>query len=222
LGGLALLSAFRLPEVPGGAKASRGLGFWELVKQKKLILVLLAGTLVSVSHAFSLSYMPLLFAQSGGNVGLYGLSVFIMAGAEVPFLLLSGGLFRKYGTLNLVAVAVVAQALRCFAAFCFPIPAVLLATQAFHGLSFIVAYTAITRYVAGAVPGAQRATGQMLVSMAVLSAARVLGNLGGGLLSGWLGLRWAFLLMGGVALLGGVVWFFARRAANPKTGIRTA
>ena len=91
-----------------------------------------------------------------------------------------------------------------------------LMTQLLHGGGFIVLSVSMAKYIADRVAPEQRTSGQMLSNMVAFGAARLIGNLGGGLLAEHIGRGSAFLAGAGVciaALLVFALWQMKRRAS---------
>lgn len=170
-----------LPKAPGyqhGKKTVPMRALLALPYMKPLLALL---TLLTLSLGYFYAYYSLhVSALPGGSAGWIGLGYFLSAFSEIPFLLLSDKLFKKYGAGRLMLVSALFLAVR------FTILAVTRSvlfttlSQILHGGCFIVITLAMSFYINRAVPDELRASGQMLLSVAGYGLARVFGTLGGG------------------------------------------
>jgi PPP family 3-phenylpropionic acid transporter len=78
---------------------------------------------------------------------------------------------------------------------------VLLLAQALHAITFAAHHTACIALLSHHFPGRLRGRGQALYAVVGYGLPGVIGGLGGGLLSSWLGLQSVFWLSAGCALL---------------------
>lgn len=182
---LLLLASVRvLPKTPGYQRGRAGVPFkvlFQLPHMKQLLALL---TLLMLSMGYYYSYFTLHFTSlPGGTAGLAGLSYFISAVSELPFLLNADKLFRRYGAGRLMLVSALLLVVR-FLLLAFTRSAfIAVLTQALHGGCFIVMTMSTAMYVNRVVPDELRASGQMLLSIVGFGLARVFGIVGGGLIA---------------------------------------
>lgn len=204
-----------LPDSPGRQRAR--VPFARLLQNKELlVLILFLLPVQSTMGYFYTFYAPHFKALPGGTEALLGLSYLISAASEVPYLLLCDRIYRRFGAVRPMCVSAGVMALRwLLLGLCRSAPAALL-TQLLHGGGYIVLSVSMAKYIADRVAPEQRTSGQMLLNMVSFGAARVLGNLGGGLLAERIGRGAAFLVGAGVciaALIAFVLWQMNRRAS---------
>lgn len=211
----AALAAHLLPDSPGQQRAR--VPFAQLLRNKELlILILFLLPVQSTMGYFYTFYAPHFKALPGGTDALLGLSYLISAASEVPYLLLCDRIYRRFGAAKPMCVAAGVMALRWLLLGNVRSAVAALLTQLLHGGGFIVLSVSMAKYVADKVAPQLRTSGQMLLNMVSFGAARVLGNLGGGLLAEHIGRGSAFMLGAGVciaALLVFALWQMKRRAS---------
>ena len=208
-------AAYLLPDSPG--KQRDRVPFAKLLQNKELlVLILFLLPVQSTMGYFYTFYAPHFKALPGGTDALLGASYLISAASEVPYLLLCDRIYRRFGAKKPMCVAAGVMALRwlLLGRARSAVPALL--TQLLHGGGFIVLSVSMAKYVSDQVAPELRTSGQMLLNMVSFGAARVIGNLGGGLLAECIGRDAAFLLGAGVcaaALVAFLLWQMKERAS---------
>lgn len=212
----AALAAHLLPDSPGRQRAR--VPFARLLQNKELlVLILFLLPVQSTMGYFYTFYAPHFKALSGGTDALLGLSYLISAASEVPYLLLCDRIYRRFGAAKPMCVAAGVMALRWLLLGSAQSAVAALLTQLLHGGGFIVLSVSMAKYVADKVAPELRTSGQMLLNMVSFGAARVIGNLGGGLLAEHIGRGAAFLVGAGVcaaALVAFTLWRLRRRTST--------
>ena len=204
-GGLLLVAAlvtFLLPNV-AGHQSERGrqqMKFTELFKQKELLLLLGFVTPLQISMGYFYTYFGLHFTElQGANSALLGLCYTISSLAEVPFLLMSGRLYKRFGAGKLLISAGVSVTIRWLLLGSLTNVYAVMATQLFHGWGFIVMTVTMAYYVNDHVPDELKASGQMLLGVVGFGVARVIGNLGGALCINWFGRQGTFFVSAAIS-----------------------
>ena len=204
-----------LPDSPGRQRAR--VPFARLLQNKELlVLILFLLPVQSTMGYFYTFYAPHFKALPGGTDALLGLSYLISAASEVPYLLLCDRIYRRFGAKKPMCVAAGVMALRWLLLGSAQSAVAALLTQLLHGGGFIVLSVSMAKYIADRVAPELRTSGQMLLNMVSFGAARVIGNLGGGLLAEHIGRDAAFLLGAGVcaaALVAFLLWQMKGRAS---------
>ena len=208
-------AAYLLPDSPGKQRAR--VHFAKLLQNKELlVLILFLLPVQSTMGYFYTFYAPHFKALPGGTDALLGASYLISAASEVPYLLLCDRIYRRFGAKKPMCVAAGVMALRWLLLGRARIAIAALLTQLLHGGGFIVLSVSMAKYIADRVAPELRTSGQMLLNMVSFGAARVIGNLGGGLLAEHIGRDAAFLLGAGVcaaALVAFLLWQMKGRAS---------
>ena len=212
----AALAALLLPDSPGKQRAR--VPFAHLLQDRELlVLILFLLPVQSTMGYFYTFYAPHFKALPGGTDALLGLSYLISAASEIPYLLLCDRIYRRFGAAKPMCAAASVMALRWLLLGSVRSAVAALLTQLLHGGGFIVLSVSMAKYVADRVAPELRTSGQMLLNMVSFGAARVIGNLGGGLLAEHIGRGAAFLAGAGVcaaALVAFVLWQLRRRTST--------
>ena len=213
--GAAALAAFLLPDSPGKQRAR--VPFAHLLQNRDLlVLILFLLPVQSTMGYFYTFYAPHFKALPGGTEALLGLSYLISAASEIPYLLLCDRIYRRFGASKPMCAAAGVMALRWLLLGSAQSAVQALMTQLLHGGGFIVLSVSMAKYIADRVAPEQRTSGQMLSNMVAFGAARLIGNLGGGLLAEHIGRGSAFLAGAGVciaALAAFALWRMRSRAS---------
>jgi PPP family 3-phenylpropionic acid transporter len=143
----------------------------ELMKDRRLLLLLLIGAL----HWMCLAPYNVFFGVFLRDLGLrpisWGLAYATGVVAEIAVMLVFHRLERRFTLAALLAAAFAASALRWLAIGTVSAPAILIALQLLHGMTFGMFWSAAIALAARIVPPPLRATGQALLVMSI--------NLGG-------------------------------------------
>ncbi|MBQ6374968.1 MAG: MFS transporter [Clostridia bacterium] len=206
IAGLCLIvaaSTTALPRTSGGQSGGgRSMRFSALLEQRELVRLLCFMAPVQLTMGYFYTFFsPHFMTLSGANSALLGVGYFIAAVSEVPFLLNADRWFDRFGAGTLLCASAASLALRWVLVGLAGNVWCALATQMLHGGGFIVMTVCMAKYISRTVPEELQASGQMLLSIVTFGIARVAGNLGGGLLAGWLGRGRVFFICSAICLL---------------------
>ena len=200
--GLTAVFALLLPDVPGQKK--QGGGFSALLKNRPLMLLLFFTLPLQMTMSYFYTFYAPRFAASGGSDAMLGISYFISAASEAPYLLCSRKIYRKFGAAKPMCIAAGLLAARWLLLGLAKNPLMLLASQILHGGGFIVITVSMAYWISENVPENLRASGQSLLNMFAFGLARITGSLLGGFLAQNWGMERGFLLCAAVCALAGV------------------
>lgn len=221
---LLLLSVQVLPKTRGHQRGRARVPISRILKVPQMLPLFGLLTVLMLSIGFFYSYYSLHFtALPGGSLGLLGLSFFISSMSELPFLLFSQRLFRRYGAGRLMVVSALLLFIRFLLMGLARHAYLLLFTQLLHGGTFIVITVCMAQYISLTVPDEIKAGGQMLLAVVGFGLARVFGTFCGGLISRAAGgIEGGFLAMAALCFLALAFFgpYFFRRP--PLTGLKPA
>lgn len=209
-----MLSVRVLPPMRGHQHGGARVPFSRLfaIPHVKPLLLMITALMLALGYFYS--YFSLyVTGLEGGTAGLVGVSYFVSALTELPFIARSDRLFRRYGAGRLMMLSAFLLTVR-FAILALTKNAyVAVATQLLHFGCFIVITLSASYFLSRAVPRELKASGQMLLQMAGFGLARVFGTVFGGAIADAAGsLAAGFALMAGLCfaalVLGG--WYFMR------------
>ena len=196
---LAALAALLLPQAPGRQRRER-ISMARLLRDRNLVHMLAFVLPVQMTMGFFYTFYAPHFRALGGGDGLLGIGYLLSAVSEAPYLLLSGRIYRRFGAARPMCASALVLAARWLTLGLASSAGAALLSQLLHGGGFIVMSVSMAYWISDHVPEELRASGQGLLNMVTFGAARVLGNLGGGLLAQTLGRGEAFLIGSGVCV----------------------
>jgi PPP family 3-phenylpropionic acid transporter len=200
---------------------SRGLGV--LLRNFRFLLLLVVALLFGVGMGVLLSYQFLYLEQLGASRTIMALSLTMATISELPFWFYSGALLRRYGASRLVAVALVATAIRMFSLAFMGAPWLVLPISLLHGPAFALMWAAGVAEADAAAPSGLGATAQGLFSGALLGLGAALGGFIGGPAYEAIGFERLFAYLGWLTLVALALFALGRLAprAVQARGART-
>lgn len=198
-------------------------GLMQLLRDRRFLVFLAGGFLVSQTLTAFNTYFALTFRDMGGSIALTGLAFLLASGTNVPSMLIAARLNHRLGRERMMAIAAIAYILRWSIQALVPIPWVAIAIQVLHGISFGFYYVAAVDFVFSSAPPQLQATAQSIFGMICGGLAGIVGNLLNGILlhsGGAAAMYWACTVSS--ALGAACFWYVAkvRRPAGPRVGLR--
>ncbi len=200
--GLGWVLAWRGTGGQGGrvalGRSWRGVG--ALLRNGRLVAFLVLVTLVQVGAASILTFYSVYMTELGAPRPLIGLAFTVQGLAELPLYVAAAGIIRRIGSGKTLALAFLVFAARALLYSVIKAPALAVAVEASHGLSFSLLLVSSVDYVNRQVPKEWRATGQALFQAAYFGAGGLLGNAWAGLLYDHLGVQGMYRINGSLIL----------------------
>lgn len=205
--GLGLIAILFMPKVEGHQHGKREkVSVTRLMRNKPLMLMMCFTIVLMLGMSYYNTYFSLYFQELGADSTMLGLSYFLSAAGEVPFLLVGDKLFKKLGVGRLLLISAAAMALRMLLIGMSTNLVFVLLTQLLHGLCYIVMSFAMAKFVNLVVPDELKASGQMLLNVVGFGLARAAGAWISGKLVGVVGMRMPFYFAAAVCAAGLVVF----------------
>lgn len=171
-------------------------------KNGPFIVFVLLATLLYIGNTATMNFYWILLESAGGTPANLGLAMGIMALSEFPVMFLSNKLLSKYKDTSLLLVAMGFYALRIFLFYAMHSVSGIVWAQLTNSLSFGIFLPTSVHYISRITPGRTKATALSLASSMYMGASGILGNLLGGFVIDYYGIR---TLYGGAAALAAVV-----------------
>ncbi|MEZ4218058.1 MAG: MFS transporter, partial [Myxococcota bacterium] len=178
----AAAAALAVPEARGGAlRAERG--EWRaLARDGRFARALAFVFLAYLSMQGPMQMFPLLVRSHGGGVDAIARMWLVMIALEAPLMFVLGRSVDRFSARGIVAIGIVASAVRWLVSGATDDLRVLTAVQALHGVTVWGVMMGMPLYVDALVPERLRATGQSAVGL----AGSCLGAVASNLVAGWL------------------------------------
>ncbi|QDP39027.1 MFS transporter [Radiobacillus deserti] len=205
--GLACLAmCFTLVDVPTKSQKSIQLKDVKLLIQNPpFIIFLFLVMFITITHRTSDSFIGIYIAQLGGGEGLIGISWFLGVASEALVFALAGFWFRKFPPLIFIIIAGLLYSVRWYMYAVFDDPALIVAFQFLHGLTFGVFYLSAFQYVTRLIPENLQATGHLVFVSVFFGLSGIIGSLGGGALIDSAGGGFLYGCMGTLAFIGAIL-----------------
>ncbi len=206
---VSIILFLRFPKVAGYQSIGRKMHVWVLFKNRKLMIYMAVNFILQATLGYYYTFFPVYFKEMGGNHVLLGWSMVISSLSEIPFLLYADKIFKRVKISYVLLGTGIASTARWLLFYLITSPYYALPVQLLHGLMFIVLSVTLATYINREVPKELKASGQTLLGLLSLGAARIVGSFLGGVASDWIGMRSVFLICAVVALLCVVIFGYA-------------
>jgi len=176
-------------------------------------IMLLSGVLSISSAIFYVTFLPVYIDLKGYPVSFTGISFFVFALSEIPFLLFSQKLIHKFGELLILASGVFACGIRLVLSFYAQSFIQLLLVSLLHGWGYIVVYYSIYHFIHYHMPVNAINKAQAIFWMCITGIGFILGSFFGGFFVEWVGLETGFQILGWAVLFIALlysIWAYAK------------
>lgn len=216
---------WRLPEAGIRAnaaddpKVSHGKGLLSLFTSNEITFVLVFAFISSAAIGFIGAFLGRYAVELGEGQNLVGVLSAVSAASEIPILLVSSKLVRRFGEMNLLIFSCFMAALRLVLVGTGIVP-VMICGQLLQSVSYMTVYYSCVTYIANHTYEDCRARGQSAFAMVQSGLSVVVANLFGGWACDALGTHAGFLAFALASTIAAVVAFVAyvlwRRSAAPQ------
>jgi MFS family permease len=184
----------------------------------RLGLVLVAAALLHIGIMSGFTFLPLRIEALGGSPSDVALSSGLSAAAEIPTMLIIGGLATRFG-LRAVFVGSALLYAACLASWTvLDVPLAIVGTRIVTGIAFSGIVVGVVLTIATLLPSDLQATGQGLFQTTAFGIAAIIANVAGGLLYEWGGAVVLFGVGSGLAVAAAIVgWLAFPSRAGPAT-----
>ena len=182
----------------------------------RLALVLIAAFLLHIGMISGYTFLPLRLEALGGGAADVALASGLSAAAEIPTMLVLGGIATRFGLRAVFVTSTLLYAV-CMASWAvLDVPMLIVATRAITGIAFAGVLVAAVMTIARLLPGDLQATGQGLYQTTAFGLSAIVANVVGGVLYEWGGAVALFGTGAALAVVGAVVgwWAFPARSAT--------
>ncbi|MCX7772385.1 MAG: MFS transporter [Clostridia bacterium] len=210
-----ILIMLGIPRVKGHQSDGQRVSFTKLFQSPQLMVYLFFNMTIQISLGFFSSFFPIYLKDMGGG-SLLGITLFITAASELPFLFNAQKLVNKLGVPKLLVLSMVLMSVRLLLLSQITNPYWTLPVNVLHGGTFIVFTYSLATFINKEAPKELRATGQTFNSVLGMGIGRMLGSILGGGLSQTFGLRQTFLItflfnFVAVGIFGFILWKMAKK-----------
>ena len=194
----------------------------EIVKNNRLLILLLCVFLVYAASTPIYYFYSIYLKQNGATSSFVGFALSWQGLCELPFFYFSARIMNKLGIRTTVIVAVFATALRLLLYNLVHNPYYVLPIELLQGVGWSLFWAASVEMVNSLVRAELRATGQSLLTGAMLGAGAIAGNTWASYLNGrQIPVSQIFVLNAGIVLVIGVLMMIILRS-RPSSGSNTS
>lgn len=167
---------------------------FSVIKAYPIFISLLIGFCLMFSAATMIgTYLINIVKNLGGNTSTYGIACFFMALSELPVMIFTPRLMRRYHSLGLILIASFFFICRNFIISFAPNIFILILGMMFQGLSYGLFTGVITYYVTYSLDKQDHMAGQTLIGIMTSGLGATMGNVFGGFLQDTFGITSMFI-----------------------------
>jgi len=152
------------------------------------------------------TYFPLYLTETL-NWNVVGLMFALSSVSEIPFMVISIRLLRRFGALPLLAVSAAGIALRLLLWALFPYKPVLIAAQFLHALCYGTYHPAAVQFISSVFPAEKRGMGMPVYLALGSGLPALIGNMTGGVIVHHMGYNSLFAIYSGTAGVAALIFF---------------
>lgn len=178
---------------------SRARDFFDIFQSNTAYLILAYALISQIGLSFYWSFLGVYLHDSGYGQGILGWMNCASALSEIPALLLINRLIKKFGSIKILTSSCIILSLRIFLVTMGTLPFFFTA-QILQGISYMTIYFSCAVYINDNVKPGKQALGQSALAITQMGIGSIIGNIAGGHLVGFLGIRNAYILMSIVIL----------------------
>ncbi len=181
-------------EINKEIKGKRDFHLKEILSNGMIIKLMFIVCIVNITLGVYFNFFGIYYTEElGFSKSSYGVLCSVATLAEIPFLLLSGKVFKKFNIKTILGVSIIFTAIRWVLCFLFQGQIALILIQLLHGTGFIVMMTSINVYITNNCDKKYVATFQSLFFIGTLVFSKVIGSVLGGYLGKIISFRNVFL-----------------------------
>lgn len=165
-----------------------------LLKDRQYVIFVICAAMTFIGSSATISFTINLLELQGGTAEHLGYALFMQAGFEVPFMMMSGWLIKKFNIKFLLLFALFAYVIKYLAPALMPSVWGIIAVQSLQGLSFGIFLPAAMKYLALIAPDGLKNTATTLAVAIYVGIGNIAGNALGGLVADHLGVRMVYIL----------------------------
>jgi len=204
---ISLCLSFMMPKVEGHRKKAERTSILPVLKNKQLLILCGFCFFQMVTLAFYFGFYSIYFKERlGGSSSMLGWAYFLSSFSQLPFLLTSDKMYRKYGAGKLLIVSSALLGIRWMIVYLTDSLIVVFLTQVLHSYTFLMMSYVMLQYINEVVPPAYKASMQSTFTLGILGLARMVGSFGGGQIAQAAGERLLFLIGSIIALASALVF----------------
>lgn len=198
---LAIISCFRLPDVPASQTPITLSNFRKIFGDRQLLWYLFIVLLLAIPSRMNDTFLGVYMKSLNGSTGLIGQSWFYATFSEALIFGLSVWWLQKGKELPLMAIAAFLYGIRFLLCAMSDSPQWLAILQLLHGLTFAVFYAAGVQYLNQVIPSEWRSTGQTVFQVVFFEISSVIGSIvGGWIIQGFSGFI-LYLIMAAISIV---------------------
>ena len=170
------------------------LGFLSIFESKEVIFVLAFAFISQVGLSFNYSFLGVYMVNLNLSEGTIGIINSVSAFSELPILFLINRVIQKVSTMKIIIISCLLVGLRIFTVTGGTINYIIL-SQSLHGLCYMTIYYSCAVFISKHVRPENQSQGQSTLAIVQTGIGSIVGNILGGFLVDYYGLKTAYQFM---------------------------
>lgn len=177
-----------------------------LLKDRQYIVFVVCAAMTFIGSSATISFLINLLELRGGTSEHLGYALFMQAGFEVPFMIMSAWLLKKFNIKFLLIFAFFAYIIKYIAPILMPSVWGIIAAQSLQGISFGIFLPAAMKYLAIIAPDGLKTTATTFAVAVYSGIGNIAGNAIGGIVADNLGIEMVYILAAILAACSAVIF----------------
>jgi len=189
---ISILFSFVLPRTEGQYVKEKSQKVWSYFLKGDILFVFIFSFLIYIAMGYHLTFTSVYMRELGASNDQIAMLMSIAAFSEVPVLIGIDKAIRKFGTQNVLLFGGLMMGIRMILFSQAHGFGILLAAQLMQGITYICFYYSAMILVNQKIPAQYASTGQAILALVTGGLGRIIGNIGGGYISSFVGLRGSY------------------------------
>lgn len=177
-----------------------------LLKDKQYVIFVICATMTFIGASATSSFLINLLTLNGGTAEHLGYALFMQAGSEVPFMIMSAKLIKKFNIKFLIVFSLFAYIIKYIAPVLTTSVWGIVFLQSLQGISFGIFLTSAMKYITLISPDGLQNTATTLAVAVYGGVGNIAGNAIGGLIADNFGVKMVYILSAILAACSAIIF----------------
>jgi len=190
------LFTWKIPQVKFEKKQKRKLDYSRIVRNKRLVFILFIAFAIQIASGFFYGFIGVYILELGFTSREIGIANFISVIFEIPVFFVIDKVLKRFSVVSVAIFCGFLVVVRMILLFLANGMGIVYLSMAGAGICFITLYYSCATFINNEMEEDLKSTGQSLLAFFQMGLGSITGNIAGGYISMYLGIRHAFMVFG--------------------------